>query len=140
MIADSCDLRLPAGRISIPYSTSAWVIVVMNTAEGSCEASQRRTIFEGEDLRASESTFVSSTIIWRVLEAYEPAHVAEVTVLCRRLEPCGVGSIRRDSVCASALRSVRPSRCDAPPPPWSALAGLLLRGAGPSARHPNAVS
>src|SRR5260370_12741098 len=103
----------------------------MDTAEGSCAESQRRTISEGAGLSASESAFVSRTIIWRVLEADEPAHVVEESARHRRLEPCDVGSIRRDSACAWAPRSVQPSGCDAPPPPSSALAGLPLRGAAP---------
>src|SRR6266852_3717920 len=101
----------------------------MNTAEGSCAASQRRTISEGEGLRASERAFVSRTIIWRVLEAAEPAHVAEGPVLYLQPEPCDAGSIRLDSACVGSPPSVRPSGCDAPPPPSSAPGGLPLRGA-----------
>src|SRR4026207_529553 len=105
-------------------------MVVMNTAEGSCAASQRKTIPEGDGLRASDRTFVSRTIIWRVLEAFERADVAEGTVPHRRLEPCGAGWIRRDSACRWLPRRAKPSESDALPPPSTSLAVRPLRGAG----------
>src|ERR1035437_216966 len=112
----------------MPYRTSARVIAVVNTDEGSCTASQSRTLREGTGLSTSDNTFVSSTITGRVWADAAQLHVAGTRVPRRQKAPHTAESIRRDCAGEGVLPSLRPSGSHAPPLPWS-VRGWLPVGA-----------